>query len=130
MRSTVPARLRFVPPAAQRLGPGDRPKISLHAPPAADEWARGLTARAESAAASPARLLVKIDLKALHANLAATWRRPPSHQEVRDFLAAAGFVPVADGWTATEESLMRLDPSEILSAEPVPPAAVPLARAS
>lgn len=129
MRSIVLTHSRFILPAAPRLRPGERPKISLHAPPAsADECGRGLT---EAGGAAPAaRLLVKIDLKALHANLAATWRRPPTPHEVRDFLAAAGFVPAANGWTATEESLMRLDPSEVLSAEPVVPPAVPLARAS
>src|SRR4051794_28073716 len=127
MRSIVRSHPRFIPPAAPRLRPCERPKISLHAPPADHEGPRGLTC---AGAAAPTRLLVRIDLKALHANLAATWRRPPTHPEVRDFLAAAGFVPAAEGWTATEESLMRLDPSEILSAEPLAAPAVPLARAS
>jgi hypothetical protein len=68
---------------------------------------------------SPAELLVKVDVRRLHANLRLSWGRPLRDSEVGEFLAQAGFRRVADGWIALERCLMALDPSEVISSEPV-----------
>lgn len=94
---------------------GARPKISLHAPPGPEMGA----ARQRPVGPPQPRMLVKIDLHLLRENLSATWRHRPTEQEVLDFLASAGFVRSPDGWLGREEGLMRLDPSEVLSVEPI-----------
>ncbi len=66
-----------------------------------------------------AELLVKLDVRRLHRNLRLSWGRPLRDSDVHDFLAHAGFRQVPDGWIAVERSLMLLDPSEVISSEPV-----------
>jgi hypothetical protein len=74
---------------------------------------------------NPAELLVKVDVRRLHANLRLSWGRPLRDSELRDFLVQAGFRPVRDGWIAVERSLMALDPSEVISSVPLESAGRP-----
>ena len=68
-------------------------------------------------------LRVTINLRKLRENLSQAWRRRLSPQEVRDYLTRAGFREDAGGaaWLAGDSLLMRLDPSEVISAEPDAP---------
>ena len=64
---------------------------------------------------------VKIDLLILRENLSAADQRPVSDEAVRQFLIDSGFIPEGDYWIVEEKDLGQLDPSEVLSAEPLNP---------
>ena len=67
-------------------------------------------------------LRISIDLPKLRENLSLMWGRRLSAHEVHDFLSRAGFREDPSGsdyWLAADSLLMRLDPSEVISAEPL-----------
>ena len=65
------------------------------------------------------RFRITINLPALRANLSREDGRNISDDEVHKWLLDAGFKPIGSSWTVTESDLGQLDPSEVLSAEPV-----------
>lgn len=67
------------------------------------------------------QFLVNVDLDKLHGNLSRAWRQRLTVQDTHDFLLRAGFRPVRGGWLAAEHRLMLLDPSEVISADPIDP---------
>ncbi|CAA9378929.1 MAG: hypothetical protein AVDCRST_MAG64-468 [uncultured Phycisphaerae bacterium] len=64
---------------------------------------------------------VTIDVRRIQANVLATEGGRLTDLAVRNWLRSVGFSPQADGltWLAAQESLGRLDKSEILRAERV-----------
>lgn len=61
---------------------------------------------------------VRVDVRKLVANLSAAEGQPMSVEDVREFLARNGFVPLGgDVWTCEEVSLRLLDRSEIVELE-------------
>ena len=70
---------------------------------------------------------VTIDIPRIQANVFAMEGGRLSDLAVRNWLRSVGFSPEGDGrtWLATEESLGRLDRSEILRSERVREHAVP-----
>ena len=109
-----PHRLRFANVAAGLFG------SALETRPLGMAGTDRLTGARAGATAQPL-LRVRVDLLKLRENLSAEWRRRLSSREVFDFLTRAGFREAPDGgeWLAPEPVLMRLDPSEVVSAEPL-----------
>ena len=72
---------------------------------------------------------VTIDIPRIQANVYAMEGGRLTDLAVRNWLRSVGFSPEGDGrtWLATQESLSRLDRSEILRSERVREAAVPSA---
>ena len=64
---------------------------------------------------------VTIDIPKIQANVYAMEGGRLSELAVRNWLRSVGFSPEGDGmtWLATQDSLGRLDKSEIVRAEPV-----------
>ena len=62
---------------------------------------------------------VRIDREKVLANLSREDGRPWTGAELDQWLLDAGFERYNDGWLVAEENLGHLDPSEVLSAEPI-----------
>ena len=66
------------------------------------------------------RLRVRLNLPRLTEHLSREEKRALSVEEVNQWLEDAGFVKTNGGWEVDEPNLGHLDPSEVISVEPVP----------
>lgn len=65
------------------------------------------------------RLRVRINMPAVIQHLSREERRAVSADEVRQWLEDAGFTRHNDDWEVEEANLGHLDPSEVVSVEPI-----------
>ena len=68
----------------------------------------------------PKKLLIRLHLDRIRANLAREDGREWSEEAVRRWLIEAGFTPTDVGWLVDEPNLGQLDPSEVESAVDAP----------
>ena len=66
------------------------------------------------------KLLIRINLEKVRANMSKQEGRQLSEREVQDWLSDANFTAVGDQWLVNEPDLGQLDPSEVLSVEDAP----------
>jgi hypothetical protein len=65
------------------------------------------------------RLRVKLNVPVLIAHLTREEQRPVREDEVVRWLRDAGFTASGDAWIVAEADLGHLDPSEVISVEPL-----------
>ena len=66
------------------------------------------------------RLRVKLNIPELIAHLTREEKRPVREDDVIQWLKDAGFTAAGDAWIVAEADLGHLDPSEVISVEPLP----------
>ncbi len=66
------------------------------------------------------KLLIRLHLDRIRANLAKEDGREWSADDVRRWLVEAGFTPTDAGWLVDEPNLGQLDPSEVAAVEDAP----------
>ena len=66
------------------------------------------------------KLLIRLHLDRIRANLAKEDGREWSDDDVRRWLVEAGFTPSDGGWLVDEPNLGQLDPSEVAAVEDAP----------
>ena len=65
------------------------------------------------------RLRVRINIPVLIQHLSRDEKRAVPMDEVTQWLEDAGFIELGDAWMVDEADLGHLDPSEVISVEPV-----------
>jgi hypothetical protein len=65
------------------------------------------------------RLRVRINMPVVIQHLSREEQRAVSTDEVRQWLEDAGFARLNDDWEVDEANLGHLDPSEVISVEPI-----------
>jgi hypothetical protein len=65
------------------------------------------------------RLRVRINMPVVIQHLSREEQRAVSTDEVRQWLEDAGFARLNDDWEVDEADLGHLDPSEVISVEPI-----------